>query len=474
MANGPRVRFAPAPTGYLHVGSARSALFNWLYARRYGGKLVLRIEDTNAELASPEYYAAITDPLQWLGIDWDEGPYYQSERTQKYADAIVLLLDSGAAYLCDCSRADIDARNAETGFKGGYDGHCREREVVDGDGVTVRFRAPDHGETIIDDVIRGRVVFDNREFEDFVIRRGNGTAVFLVANAVDDHDMGITHVVRGEDILNTAPKVMLLWHALGYSNPPTYAHLPLLVGADRKKLSKRKDSVALGDFKADGFLPEAMANYLALLGWGPPDEVEIRPMSEIVELFDIADVNKAPAFFDMKKLEHINGEYIRALSVEELIERLEPWLGDDAPWPADRFDPAIMTAVAPHIQERLRRLSDVGPLVDWLFSVDAPVETDEKELRKIAKAMAVDTVPAVLDSAIVALAECDWDADTLGDVVRKVGDDLDAKSQVPVRIAVTGRRVGPPLFEPMALLDREAVLARLRATRARLDSSNFD
>ena len=389
MADAPRVRFAPAPTGYLHVGSARSALFNWLHARHHGGTMVLRIEDTNAELATPEYYAAITEPLAWLGIDWDEGPYYQSERAEQYLAAVDQLVASGAAYLCDCTREAIDARNAETGFKGGYDGHCRDRsDVVDGAGVTVRFRTPDDGSVVIDDLIRGTVTFDNAEFEDFVIRRGNGTPVFLVANAVDDADMGITHVVRGEDLLNTTPKVLLLWDALGFGERPTYAHLPLLVGEDRKKLSKRKDSVALADFEADGFLPEAMANYLALLGWGPKDEVEVRPMSEIVELFDLADVNKAPAFFDMKKLEYVNGEYIRALSADELTERLEPWLG--------AWDRDVIRQVAPHVQERLRRLSDIGPLVDWLFTEDAPVETDEKELNKIAKAMGNEDVPAVL------------------------------------------------------------------------------
>lgn len=462
MADTPRVRFAPAPTGYLHVGSARSALFNWLHARRHGGTMVLRIEDTNAELATPEFYAAITEPLAWLGIDWDEGPYYQSERAERYLAAVKQLVDTGAAYLCDCTRDAIDARNAETGFKGGYDGHCRDRaDIVDGDGVTVRFRTPDDGSVVIEDLIRGTVSFDNAEFEDFVVRRGNGTPVFLVANAVDDADMGITHVVRGEDLLNTTPKVLLLWDALGFGERPTYAHLPLLVGEDRKKLSKRKDSVALADFEADGFLPEAMANYLALLGWGPKDEVEVRPMSEIVELFDLADVNKAPAFFDMKKLEHVNGEYIRALSPEELTERLDPWLGE---WDRD-----VIRQVAPHVQERLRRLSDIGPLVDWLFTEEAPAERDEKELNKIAKAMATEDVPAVLDAAIEALETCDWDAETLEAVVRKVGDDLDAKSQVPVRIAVTGRRVGPPLFEPMALLDRGVVLHRLRASRATMD-----
>jgi glutamyl-tRNA synthetase len=466
-ARPPRLRFSPAPTGFLHVGSARSALFNWLYARHTGGAFILRIEDTNAALATPEYYRAITEPLEWLGIDWDEGPVHQSERGGLYADAIESLLASGHAYRCDCSREAINERNQATGFKGGYDGHCRDRAVEETDGVVVRFRTSDDDEVVIDDVVRGTVSFATSELEDFVVRRADGSALFLVANAVDDAEMGITHVVRGEDLLNTTPKVRLLWEALGYGVPPIYAHLPLLVGEDRKKLSKRKHSVALSDFRDQGFLAPAMANYLALLGWGPPDDVEIRPMSEIIELFDLADVNKAPAFFDMKKLEHINGEYVRAMSADDFTTAARPYLAGGM-WPRERYDEAVFRAVAHHVQERTRRLQDVCQVVDWLFTVDAPEETDEKQQRQIAKAMGAVEVPAVLDGAITALATCDWDAETLEAAVRKVGDDLGAKSQVPVRIAVTGRRGGMPLFEPMVLMDRELVLARLRDARAAL------
>ncbi|KIE49325.1 MAG: glutamyl-tRNA synthetase, partial [marine actinobacterium MedAcidi-G2A] len=218
----PRVRFAPAPSGYLHVGSARSALFNWLFAKHLNGTFILRIEDTNVDLAKPEFYEAITRPLEWLGLLWDEGPYYQSQRTEKYIEAVNSLLDSGHAYCCVCSREDIDSRNKETGFRGGYDGHCRNRQIKDGPGVTVRFRTPDSGTIVVTDLIRGKVEFHNSELEDFVIRRSNGSPVFLVANAVDDADMRISHVIRGEDLLNTTPKVILLWEALGYGMPPQY------------------------------------------------------------------------------------------------------------------------------------------------------------------------------------------------------------------------------------------------------------
>ncbi|MGI9601864.1 MAG: glutamate--tRNA ligase [Acidimicrobiales bacterium] len=464
-----RVRFAPAPTGYLHVGSARSALFNWLYARHTGGTFVLRIEDTNAELARPEFYDAITEPLQWLGLDWDEGPVLQSERTALYVDAIDRLLDSGAAYRCDCSRDDIDTRAAASGFKGGYDGFCRDRDVAEGDGVVVRFRSPDEGTTVVDDIVRGEVQFDNRELEDFVIRRSDGSPVFLVANAVDDADMAITHTVRGEDLLNTTPKVLLLWRALGLGPEPVYAHLPLLVGDDRKKLSKRRDSVALADFRDAGYLPEAMVNYLALLGWGAKDEVEVRPLSEIVEVFDLADVNKAPAFFDRKKLDHINGQYIRALSTDQFMAAADPWLTEQAPWPADRFDADLFARYLPLIQEKLDTLGQVSDYCDFLFLEDPVI--DEASWTKAV--VNQDAAPQILEGAIAALTECEWDTETVKDAVFGVGEALGvsrSKTQAPVRVAVTGRSVGPPLFETMAeFMSRDEVLRRLDAARRRAD-----
>jgi glutamyl-tRNA synthetase len=313
-----RVRFAPSPTGYLHVGGARAALFNWLMARQSGGTFVLRIEDTDHERSRPELIEAILGPLRWLGLDWDEGPYYQSQRGELYDNAIASLLASGSAYFCDCTREAIDARNADAG-RSGYDGFCRDRSVADGPGVVVRFLVPD-GTTVVDDIVRGRVEFANADLEDFVVRRSDGSPVFLVANAVDDAEMAITHAVRGEDLLNTTPKIILLWQALGYeAAPPVYAHLPLLVNEARKKLSKRRDDVALGDYIERGYLSEAMRNYLATLGWGPKDGVEIRPIGEIIEQFRLDDVNKAPAFFDTKKLLHFNGEYLRALAAEDFV-----------------------------------------------------------------------------------------------------------------------------------------------------------
>lgn len=469
----PRVRFAPAPTGFLHVGSARSALFNWLYARNTGGTFVLRVEDTDASKKTQAFVDAITEPLQWLGIDWDEGPYFQSDRVDLHAAAVQQLIDSGHAYYCDLTREEIDAKAAEAGLASGYHGWSRDRDVQDGPGVVVRFRAPDDGSTVVDDVIRGRVEVQHATIEDFVIRRGDGSPVFLIANAVDDHDMGITHVIRGEDLLNTAPKVMLLWTALGYGQPPTYAHLPLLVNEQGKKLSKRRDSVALGAFRTEGYLPDAMVNYLALLGWGPADDQEIRPLAEIAELFSLEAVNKAPAMFDTKKLDHINAEYIKAMDPAEFVAAAEPWLtGADAPWAPEAYRPEIAVALAPEVQQRVSKLSDAPGWLAWLF---APIDGyDEKSWTKaMVKGRAAGRV---LDGVIDDIATIDFgDPVAIEALVMGVGDrltrELDARvlSQAPVRVALTGGGAGIPLWQAMSLLGADECLARLRAARARLD-----
>tara|TARA_Y100000768_G_scaffold298528_1_gene232294 strand:- start:244 stop:1548 length:1305 start_codon:yes stop_codon:yes gene_type:complete len=431
------------------------------------GAFVLRIEDTNVELAKPEFYDAITEPLEWLGLQWDEGPLYQSQRSEKYLEAIEELLQKGFAYYCDCSRESIELRNEATGFKGGYDRYCRDREVQDGPNVSIRFKTPKNQFVKIRDSIRGDVIFDTNELEDFIIRRSNGTPVFLVANAVDDADMGITHVIRGEDLLNTTPKVMLMWEALDYGQPPEYAHLPLLVGEDKKKLSKRKHSVALGEFKTMGILPESMVNYLALLGWGPNDDKEIRPVEEIVALFSLKDINKAPAYFDMKKLLHINAEYIRALSPEAFTEIATEYF-QLTDWQPKNLDLHVLSDLSSSIQERIEKLADIINLVDWLFNEEPATETDPKEMKKISKSMSAEKVADVLDLAIEQLGKCDWNEEVIGGTINGIGKSLEAKSQVPIRIAVTGRRIGLPLFKPIEILGRQKVVARLQKARADL------
>ena len=442
------MRFAPSPTGYLHVGSARTALFNWLYARSTGGTMVLRIEDTDESRNRPDLTDAIFEYLGWLGIDYDEGPFYQSERRDRHREAVQQLLDDGRAYLCDAD-----------------DNELTGTEMAEG--RAVRFRAP-AGTTAIDDVIRGEVVFDHAQLGDFVIWRSDGSPTFVLANAVDDADMSITHAIRGEDLLSSTPRAVLVAEALG-ATPPVYAHLPLLVNEQRKKLSKRRDDVSLESYRQRGFLAQAMANYLALLGWGPRDGVEIRPMAEIIEQFRLEDVNKANAFFDLTKLEHFNGVYIRELDTDQLLAALEPHLTDDeVPWPPERYRPEVVAAMVPLVQEKLRTLAGIVPQVDWLFLADPLIDEDSWDKAVVRGKAAKE----ILDTTIAALADCPWDPEAVKDAVFAAGESHGvnrSKSQAPIRVAVTGRSIGPPLFEPMVHhLTRSQVLHRLRTARSRL------
>ena len=469
-----RVRFSPAPTGYLHVGGARSALFNWLYARHTGGTFVLRVEDTDTDRSTVELTEAVLDGLRRLGLDWDE-TYHQSQRFDLYLGAAERLRADGRAYYCDCSQEDSKARAEARGGPPGYDGHCRDRGVEPGEGVVLRFRTPDEGITGWDDLIRDRVEFENANLEDFVIVRSNGVPLFLLANAVDDVDMDITHVIRGEDLVNTTPKVLLLRSALGNDTPPLYAHLPLIVNEQRKKLSKRRDDVNVADYLDGGILPEALLVYLTTLGWGAPDGVEIRPIDEIVGLFDLPDIGKSSAMFDLAKLEHFNGELIRELSVDEFVERAGPWLhGDDTPWPSDGFDAERFAALAPLVQERTRRLDEVPELIDWLFLADAPDDADSW-----AKEMSKPHAAAVLEGAIgAAQASTSWEPDDARAVVVAAAEAAGlvnaegkaqlSKGQAPVRVAALGRSKGLPLFESLAVLGREETIRRLSAARTRL------
>lgn len=461
----PRVRFAPAPTGYLHVGSARCALFNWLFARRHGGQFVLRVEDTDESKKSQEFVDAIVEPLQWLGLDWDEGPYFQSERKHAHDAAIQKLIADGKAYCCDLSAADSRRLSAEAGLREGYHGWSRDRHVSDGEGVVVRFRVPDEGSTVVDDLIRGRVEVTHDSIDDFVIRRGDGSPVFFLANAVDDHDMEISHVIRGEDLLNTTPKIKLLWEALGYGPTPIYAHLPLLVNEQRKKLSKRRDSVALSEFVARGYLPDAMLNTLALLGWGPPDEVEIRPIEEIVSLFSLDSVNKGSAYFDLVKLRHINNAYLRALTPAEFVAAVTPWL-------PDHYDLAVVEALAAEVQQRISVLSEAAAWLDWLFVDEISQYDDKAWVKAMVKGRAAERVLAEL---AVALGNVPFDdaallEATVMSVGNRLSEELGARvmSQAPLRVAITGSGAGIPLWEAMTHLGKERTLSRIDAARCRL------
>jgi glutamyl-tRNA synthetase len=468
-----RYRFAPSPTGFLHLGSARTALFNWLAARHDGGGFVLRIEDTDTERSKPELIDLIFRTLTWLGLDWDGEPVFQSQRGELYQAACDRLLGEGRAYWCDCTPDDVKARAEARGGKPGYDGHCRDRDLQPGPGRVVRFRTPDEGQTAFDDLIRGHVAFPNSDLEDFVIVRSTGEPLFLVANAVDDLDMGITHVVRGEDLLNATPKIELLRRALDAPDHPVYAHLPLIVNEKRQKLSKRRDDVAVEDYVQRGYLSEAMTNYLATLGWGPPDGVEIRPIAEIISLFQLADVTPSSAFFDIKKLDHFCGEHMRLLPVAQFLARSRPFIAEafaDAPVAGggDPTDTAMdaLTSIAPLVQERVRRLDEVADYVDFLVVDEIAVDEAAwgKHVERFTPAV------ALLDDTIAAYEDCAWDHATLHEVTSVIAERHEVKlgkATGPIRVAVTGRAVGPPLFESLEVLGRERTLARLRAARAR-------
>ncbi|MGQ4619754.1 glutamate--tRNA ligase [Nocardia sp. R7R-8] len=463
-----RVRFAPSPTGMFHVGGARSALFNWAVARQAGGQFMLRIEDTDQARNKPEWVQGIISALATIGISEAdsafEGPYFQSANAESHRDAAAQLRTAGRAYHCDCSREQVTERTGKP--DAGYDGHCRERGLEYALGRALRFRTPDDGETVVADRIRGVTAFPNRAIEDFVIARGDGTPLFLLANVVDDVDERITEVIRGEEHLSNTPKQQLLWEALGHT-PPVWAHLPVIVNEKRQKLSKRRDKVALEDYIAEGYLPDAMVNYLMLLGWGPREGGrEIRPYTELEAQFDIADVTKASAFFDVAKLRAFNGEYIRALDISAFIDACGPWLrAPRAPWREEAFDAKVFAAVAPLAQSRIAVLGEITGNVDFLF-LDEPV-VDEAAWSKAMKPGAAE----MLGAAATRLAGAEWTAEAIRAAIEAAAGELGlklGKAQAPVRVAVTGRTVGLPLFESLEVLGRDRTLARIEAAIAKL------
>jgi glutamyl-tRNA synthetase len=442
-----------------HVGGARTALHNWALAHSTGGVFVLRIEDTDEVRNRPEWTQGIIDALAWIGISADdphfEGPLFQSDFVDAHLDAARRMFESGAGYYCDMTPEAIQER-AEAEGTTGYGGWSRDRGLGPAPGSVLRFRVPD-GTTVVHDQVRGDVEFENATIEDFVLVRGNGTPVFNLANVVDDIAMGITHVVRAEEHLPNTPKQQMIWEALG-SEPPVWAHVPVLVNEQRKKLSKRRDKVALEQYRDEGYLPEAMINYLMTLGWSPGDE-EIQPWSTIEAAFRLEDVNLSPAFFDLKKLAAFNGEYIRMLSVDDLVAACDPWL------PAE-WDREVFREMAPHIQPRLVTLADAPGVVDFLFAADPEIDESSWETT-----MTTEYARPLLVAAIEAYETCDWTTDALKSTLEGVMERFElklGKAQAPVRVAVTGRTVGPPLFEALEVMGRDESLRRMRAALDRM------
>jgi len=484
-----RVRFCPSPTGNPHVGLIRTALFNWAYARHNQGTLVFRIEDTDAARDSEESYRQLLDSFHWLGFDWDEGPevggphapYRQSQRMDLYKDIAEKLIAAGHAYHCYCTTEELDDRREaarKAGRPSGYDGTCRtltdeQKAAYEAEGRTsiVRFRMPDEPITFTD-LVRGELTFTPENVPDYGIVRANGAPLYTLVNPVDDALMEITHVLRGEDLLSSTPRQIALYRALielGIAKTvPAFGHLPYVMGEGNKKLSKRDPQANLNLYRERGFLPEGLLNYLALLGWSFSADQDLFSVAELIEKFDIADVNANPARFDLKKAEAINADHIRQLDVKDFITACEPWLkAPHANWEPADFDEAAWQAIAPHAQTRLTVLSDITANVDFLFRKE-PVE-DEASW---TKAMKGDPV-ALLTTARAKLAAADWTSgpEPLKEAVLAAGEEHGlklGKAQAPVRVAVTGRTVGLPLFESLEVLGQERTLQRIDAALAKL------
>ena len=484
MSSKVKVRFAPSPTGDLHVGNIRTALFDWAYARHTGGTFLFRIEDTDKERVTDEYIQAAIETLKWLGLNWDEGPevggpngpYLQSQRLDIYAKWAQTFLDNGDAYRCYCSAEELEAMREEqrkANVAPGYNGHCRNLTAEqitsyksEGRSAVIRMRMPD-GATTFTDEIRGEVSFDHKFVPDFVLVRADGSPLYTLAVAVDDVLMKVTHVLRGEDLLSSTPRQIRVYQAMGVKKEdyPVFAHLPFVMGQDNAKLSKRNGEVSIAWYRERGFLPEAICNYLALLGWSPGDDRENITMKELCDLFTVEKVHSSPARFDMKKLEAINGDKIRALTLDEFAQWSLPFLTKAGVITGSESEVALVKKALPLIQERIVTLSEVPQMLKFLFVKDFAVETDS--VAKVSDAASKDVLKRSLKELEPLTT---WTHESIESALRSsLIEEMGLKPRIAfgaVRIATTGSTISPPLFESMELLGKEPSLARIRAALA--------
>jgi len=460
-----RVRFAPSPTGYLHIGGARTALFNWLLARKEKGTFILRIEDTDRERSTPEAVQAILDSMRWLGLDWDEGPFFQSQRMHLYRAAIEELKARGRAYACTCTPeelAEMRARALAQKRKPKYDGRCRERPSHPGRPAVVRFRAPDTGVTVVPDLIKGVVEFENRELDDLVLARADGTPTYNLCVVVDDHEMRITHVIRGDDHLNNTPRQIQMYEALGWE-VPRFGHVPMILGADKQRLSKRHGATSVTEYRDQGYLSWAVVNYLARLGWSAGDQ-EIFSKEELLAAFRIEGIGKAAAVFNPDKLLWLNQHYLKQMSEGDLAIALRPFLEAEVGAPV-AADPRL-PRVAKLLRERAKTLVEMARLAAFFFLPDERIAPDPKAKEKFLGPGARPILEALLERLGALPA---FDASSIEKVFSELtaerGEKLVNLAQ-PARVALTGGTVSPGIYEVMEILGREATLNRLRRALA--------
>ncbi len=483
-----RVRYAPSPTGYPHVGNIRTALFNWLFARHSNGKFIVRIEDTDTARTVPGAVETILESLEWLGMDWDEGPdkagdygpYFQSRRIEFYRLAAEKLVKKGDAYHCYCSSERLEEMRAgqvAAKMPPGYDRRCRdltdeERQacIAQGRKSVIRFKGPKGGETTFSDVIRGEVTFENRTIDDFVILKADGFPTYHLASVVDDNKMLISHVLRAEEWISSTPKHLLLYRSLGLE-PPLFAHLPMILGPDRSKLSKRHGAVSITQYRDEGYLPQAMVNFLALLGWSLDDKTDIIDTETLVKNFSLERIGKTAAVFNREKLDWMNGVYIRSLDIEDLSTRALPFLEKDLPGSVERpLDFEYVKSVMPLIQERARTLGEIPGLTYFFFISEIDYEPELLIGKKMNRDITLQALKASLESLE---KPGSFSRDELESCLRPLAEKLGLKAGQlfgTLRVAVTGLTVAPPLFETMAVLGKDKCLERMRKAVLKLSS----
>lgn len=489
MTNKVRLRFAPSPTGNPHIGNVRTAIFAWLFARKHGGDYMIRVEDTDQGRRTDGAVEAMLESLEWVGLDWDEGPdvggpfgpYVQSERLELYSETARSLIEAGHAYRCYCPPERLDELRRSQQERGdetiGYDGHCldltdSERRKRENSGVpsVVRFKMPSEGKSTLDDIIFGHLEFENRLYDDFVALKSDGFPTYHLASIVDDHHMGITHVTRGKEWLSSVPRHVQLYSALDWQMPE-FAHMPMILAPDKTKLSKRHGAASVMDYRDMGVLPEALMNYLALLGWSLDDRSEIFTTGELIHSFELERVSKSDAVFDRTKLDWLNGQHIRRSDNKRLTGALARFWQDDPPEFDVEPDEERVGDVVPLVRERLKTLQDAAPLVKFVFSEEVPLEPGQL----VQRGMDVERTVVALREARDGLAALDgFDTQAIEDLLRSMAKDLDIKvGQLlgSLRAAVTGQRVSPPLFESLEVLGRETTISRIEDAIAALENS---